>query len=580
MSIPDNTDFFTSLPKFILFLNDYHELTVKKVVGCKNINHSNYIKEFTKQNLYLYAYNYSMNYKTIEIDKKNGGKRSIDIPSPSLKKIQQYLIIKISDYLIFNTSKLIKHEYHSKSISFAYKSKHKNVNESAIFLNAYRHKNKNYVLNIDLKDYFHDITFSRIKGYLQKNKYFKADEEVAKIISNIATYNGRLPQGGALSPLISNLISETLDYQLSKIARKYKCNYSRYADDITFSTNKKSFIEKLYSNNKLSNELESIIKKNGFKINYDKVRLQTNKEKQIVNGLVVNKKVNISRKKYNEFRKNIYQLMRITDSHNNDNLHQEIRQYFGRAQFYIDIITSPKNHFEKINLNVFTDLKKRFIKEILLLYFAKHFVFNYKTTIFVEGPSDKIIYKKILKGKDIKGDYDFIYHSPKFFKQIFKDRKSANTGTTFLSQILKIYINMSDIQFKDQNSKPIIFIVDNDSAGKSVIKPFCENGDYFKNGLKAENTDIKSNCFDIQKSNCFRKLFFIKPKKENATLETFLNGEYKKQKINVQTENNELKKGEDSKVLSAKKLHIDSNTNLNNLEHIFEIIKQIENLKR
>lgn len=155
--------------------------------------------------------------------------------------------------MIFNTSKLIKHEYHSKSISFAYKSKHKNVNESAIFLNAYRHKNKNYVLNIDLKDYFHDITFSRIKGYLQKNKYFKADEEVAKIISNIATYNGRLPQGGALSPLISNLISETLDYQLSKIARKYKCNYYRYADDITFSTNKKYFIEKLYSNNKLSN---------------------------------------------------------------------------------------------------------------------------------------------------------------------------------------------------------------------------------------------------------------------------------------------------------------------------------------
>lgn len=136
---------------------------------------------------------------------------------------------------------------------------------------------------------------------------------------------------------------------------------------------------------------------------------------------------------------------------------------------------------------------------------------------------------------------------------------------------------MSDIQSKDQNSKPIIFIIDNDKAGNDVIKPFLKEGYYFKKGIKLENIDIKSDCFNIQKSNCFRKLFFIKPKEKNPTLENFLNDEYTSQDITVQKNNNKLEadENEKSKVLSAKKLHIDSNTNLNNLEHIFEIIKQI-----
>ncbi|NMT18878.1 hypothetical protein HKA99_31525, partial [Vibrio parahaemolyticus] len=62
---------------------------------------------------------------------------------------------------------------------------------------------------------------------------------------NIPRYNqrilGYLPQGGATSPIISNLVMRELDSEFSKIARKYRLVYTRYSDDITFSTRANTF---------------------------------------------------------------------------------------------------------------------------------------------------------------------------------------------------------------------------------------------------------------------------------------------------------------------------------------------------
>ena len=98
------------------------------------------------------------------------------------------------------------------------------------------------VLNIDLENFFESFHFGRVRGFFIKNNNFLLPIEVATVIAQISCYEGKLPQGAPSSPIISNLICEILDYRLLKIAKKYKLNYTRYADDLTFSTNDKNFL--------------------------------------------------------------------------------------------------------------------------------------------------------------------------------------------------------------------------------------------------------------------------------------------------------------------------------------------------
>ena len=61
------------------------------------------------------------------------------------------------------------------------------------------------------------------------------------MLAQIACYNNSLPQGSPCSPAFSNLIGHILDIQLLRIAKEEGCTYTRYADDLTFSTNKPTF---------------------------------------------------------------------------------------------------------------------------------------------------------------------------------------------------------------------------------------------------------------------------------------------------------------------------------------------------
>ena len=96
---------------------------------------------------------------------------------------------------------------------------------------------------MDLECFFDSFHFGRVCGYFEKNKDFLLPREVSIIIAQIACYNGRLPQGAPSSPIISNLICQVLDMHLLKIAKKYRLDYTRYADDLTFSTNNRVFLD-------------------------------------------------------------------------------------------------------------------------------------------------------------------------------------------------------------------------------------------------------------------------------------------------------------------------------------------------
>ena len=125
------------------------------------------------------------------------------------------------------------------------------------------------------------------------------DARVATILAQIACHENGLPQGAPCSPVISNLIGHILDIRLCKLAYANGCTYSRYADDITFSTNKPDFpscIARRAANEEheweVGDKLEEAVVSARFVINPVKTRMQYRSSRQDVTGLVVNRKVN------------------------------------------------------------------------------------------------------------------------------------------------------------------------------------------------------------------------------------------------------------------------------------------------
>lgn len=210
------------------------------------------------------------NYRSFTIPKKSGGKRYIDAPSDTLKQIQRH----ISEIL---NLMFLPHD-----------AAHGFIKEKSIITNAIPHVSKNYVLNIDLKNFFPSVTINRVESVLKKTP-FELNEYLLKTISNLTTYKGVLPQGAPSSPLITNIIAYSLDQELEQFAIEKGINFTRYVDDITFSG------EEYIYDTFFVYDLTTIISKHNFNINWKKFRLQKYYNRQEVTGIIVNEKLNNNR---------------------------------------------------------------------------------------------------------------------------------------------------------------------------------------------------------------------------------------------------------------------------------------------
>lgn len=231
-------------------------------------------------NYFLYYVRPENMYVEFKVPKRNGGTREISAPNKKLRNIQRKLAYILS---------LI---YKSKKCSYGFE-KGKNFVD-----NANEHIKKSIILNIDLKDFFNQIHFGRIRG-LFLAKPFLFSSEVATTIAQLTNYKGKLPQGAPTSPILTNFICRSLDSSLMEFAKINKCKYTRYADDITFSTYSSKFSTEIayFSNGvmNLSPNLEFIFEKNGFVVNFEKVKLRFKNEHQEVTGLTVNIFANVNR---------------------------------------------------------------------------------------------------------------------------------------------------------------------------------------------------------------------------------------------------------------------------------------------
>jgi len=135
-------------------------------------------------------------YKTFEIPKKDGALRQINATQGDLKEIQK----KLADILWDHHKEYVKTNNIQVKVSHAFEKK------KGIITNALIHRNKRYVLNIDLENFFDSFHFGRVRGFFAKNKEFNFPIETATVIAQLTCYKGCLPQGAPSSPIITNLI--------------------------------------------------------------------------------------------------------------------------------------------------------------------------------------------------------------------------------------------------------------------------------------------------------------------------------------------------------------------------------------
>lgn len=260
-----------------------------KLLGYRDAKYINYL---------LYRVRTDNLYTSFSISKKSGGTRLIHAPKPELKLLQR----KLAKALWKCYSNTLRLKSGDRNVKLPIVSHGFEKNKS-IITNAMQHRNKKFILNIDLENFFDSFNFGRVRGFFIKDRNFATSPEIATMIAQIACYQGKLPQGAPSSPIITNLITRILDYRIVKIAKKYRFTYTRYADDMTFSTNRDLFSNKLQAYNELDRfleEVEAAILSSGFKINKKKTRLSNAQQRQEVTGLVVNRKISVKR----EFVKN------------------------------------------------------------------------------------------------------------------------------------------------------------------------------------------------------------------------------------------------------------------------------------
>jgi len=218
-------------------------------------------------------------YNHYVIKKKRGGERHIFAPEIQLKQFQKRLNYFLQAYYLW----IKPPEVHGFVINPHYLEKHCNI-----AANASVHTGKKYVLNIDLKDFFPSISAKQVKN-LFTSPFFNYNEQIAIALTLLATYQAKLPTGAPTSPVLSNFVCNNLDTRLYFFCNFNGLQFTRYADDLTFSSNT------IISQDIIENII-LLIRENGFEINEKKLRLKSSNRKQTVTGLTVNEKVNVDRK--------------------------------------------------------------------------------------------------------------------------------------------------------------------------------------------------------------------------------------------------------------------------------------------
>ena len=277
--------------------------------------------------LYSVSCSLRRHYVTIKIPKKQGGYRTLSIPDTPLKCIQK----RIAEVLL---SQMPVSPY-AKAYRYG----------GSTVKNAAPHINKNVVLKLDIRDFFNSILYSTVKETaFPREKY---SENIRILLSVLCYYNDALPQGAPTSPAISNIIMCDFDNTIGSWCGKRNIAYTRYCDDMTFSGD--------FDPNEIIKYVELELRKKGFFLNNRKTVVARKSNKQIVTGIVVNKKLNIPRQYKKDIRQALYYCRKFgVESHMayaniTDTAERYILKLLGKVNYVLSVCPNDKEFVDYRN---------------------------------------------------------------------------------------------------------------------------------------------------------------------------------------------------------------------------------------
>ena len=304
-----NTSSQFPIHKVLFNWHVYKTVGVFPMIVYKEISSIEQDLEYDIRTLYSISYSLHRHYHSIKISKRQGGYRVLSIPDMPLKCIQK----RIADVLLSQIT-------------------------ISPYAKATPHINKDIVLKLDIRDFFNNILYSTVKEKaFPKEKY---SENIRILLSMLCYYNDALPQGAPTSPFISNIIMCEFDNTVGSWCGKHGVAYTRYCDDMTFSGN--------FNPNEVIKYVRFELRKMGFFLNNKKTIVAHKSNKQIVTGIIVNKKLNIPRKYKKDIRQAIYYCKKfgvynhMESANINDTVESYILKLMGKVNYVLSVCPNDK----------------------------------------------------------------------------------------------------------------------------------------------------------------------------------------------------------------------------------------------
>lgn len=485
----------------------------------------------------LYKKDIASKYRKFDIPKRYGGSRQICAPSDDLKLCQR----RLADLLQNCVEEINEANARIDHISHGFKR------GRSIITNAIEHRNRRYVFNVDLKDFFGTINFGRVRGFFIKDANFSLQPSVATVLAQIACHENALPQGSPCSPIISNLIGHVLDIHLVRLASHAGCTYSRYADDLTFSTNKKNFpasIAKHVESDEHKwipgNEFTRLVNRSGFVTNPLKTRMQYRDSRQEVTGLIVNKKVNVRTEYRHTVRAMVHRLFttgsfdlvgRVVDERGaviSNKTQGTTNQLRGMLSFIDGIDLHNKKHDKKgKSSKKQPDLTSKESMYQRFLLFSEFYVAA-TPVIICEGKTDNVYILHAIRSlvatypllatKDADGKIKLNVRIYKYSDTSTGRILGITGGTGDLSYFIRQYA-LEVMKFKAPGAQqPVIVLVDNDDGATKIYSTVKE---ITKKKITGNEPFIHIT------SNLYLVPTPLKPEAEGSTIEDFFDDSVK-----------------------------------------------------